>query len=597
MKPSLPEWNLKPFYKSITDPRIEEDLKAAEAAAGAFAKKYRGKIKTATAPFLAAALVEYERIMEMVMKPEVYAFLLFSMDQSNMEVGAFQQKIKMRDIETSQKMIFFELELLRIPAQKMERLLAAKPLANYSRYLQKLSERRKHRLSEKEEMILTQKYLTSRSAFVRLFDQITSKKRYAFEYKGKKYDLLQMEVLNMRMSPDRGLRKAAAEAFTAGLRDLSEYHVYIFNVLMQDSAIVEKLLNFRTVGEARHLDNEINESVVKLMSQTVEQNGSIIRDYYKLKAKGLGINRLKFYDMLAPVTKDDEKISYPKMQAVIMRAFEQFHPKYAAIAQKFFDEGLIDAPIRSGKAGGAFCMSASPKTPVYILINFDGRVHNTSVLAHELGHGINGVLMKKQTPINYDNPTILAEVASLFSELVLFDYQLAHAASDEEKRILVAERIEDLAGNIFRGVSVYNFEYAAHKMSREKGELSAGQLSNLWIENQKVIYKDTLDTTGGYENWWAYIGHFYHYSPAFYYYGYAFGALTALAMYAQYKSGKNKDAFLKKYFRFLSVGSSASPADRLKEFGFDVNDREFWMTGLSAMKDLLKQFKKLSKKR
>jgi oligoendopeptidase F len=595
MKPNLPDWNLKRFYKGITDPKISEDFKAAETAAAHFAKKYRGKLKGANAPYLAKALAEYEKMIEMVMKPEIYGFLLFSMDHSKPEIGGFYQKIKAQTIQVSEKFIFFELELLRIPPQTMQKLLVSNQLVNYRRFLEKLSERRKHRLSEKEEKILTQKYLTSRSAFVRMYDQITAKKRYAFEYKGKKYNLLQTEILNLRMNPDRGLRKAAAEAFTNGLKDLSEHHVYIFNVLMQDTAITDKLLNFHTLTEARHLDNEISESAIKLMCGLVEKNSSIIRDYLKIKAKALRLTRLKFYDTLAPAFQKDEKISYAKMESLIHKSFENFHPRYAAVAKKFFEEGRIDAPIRKGKTGGAFCISPNPNIPSYILVNFDGKLHDVSVLAHELGHGINGELMRKQTLVNYDNPTILAEVASLFSELILFDYQLAKANNDFDKRALIAERIEDLAGNIFRGVSVYNFEHAAHKASRESGELTADQLNKLWIEKQGEMYKDAIDTDGGYENWWAYIGHFYHFSPAFYYYGYAFGALTALAMYAQYKASENKGAFLKKYFRFLSVGSSMSPTDRLKEFGFDVNDKEFWMTGLSAMKDLLRQFKKLNK--
>jgi oligoendopeptidase F len=592
----LPDWDLSHLYKTVSDPAIEQDLNFAESTAKKFNNLYRGRISTLTDIKLAKALVQYEKITELMTKPNMFGFLLFSMDSSKPAVGAFYQKIKVRTTKIAEHVIFFELELLTINNSKFKKLIDSNKLKNYKRYLEILFKQKKHRLSEKEEVILAQKSLTSRSAFVRLFDQLAGQRRFKFEYKGKKFNLQQTEILNLRLDKDRGLRKAASESFTAGLKEASEINTYILNVLIQDTELVEKLTNFTSLAQSRHEDNEIEESTVELMCKTVFENKHIIQDYLKIKAKSLGLKQLKFYDTIVPVHQNNKKITFDEMRKTISHAFKAFHPKYEQMSSEFFSQNRIDAPVRAGKSGGAFCMSASPNTPPYILINFDGKSHDVATLAHELGHGINGELMRKQTVLNYNNPTILAEVASLFSEFVLFDYQMTHTSELKQKSALLAEKIEDLAGNIFRGVSVFKFEYAIHKASRENGELTTEQFNKIWIESQQNMYGQTIDTTGGYEYWWSYIAHLYHFSPPFYYYGYAFGAITALALYSQYKSSSDKDVFLDKYFEFLSSGSTVSPEEKLKKFGFDINSAQYWNQATSVLKDMLSEFKNLQGK-
>ena len=594
-KQQLPEWNTSVFYKNIKDSKIQANLKAAEKSAINFAKKYRGKLNGVNDKTLAKILAEYEDASELVTKPYMYGFLLFSMDSSDSQIGAFYQSIKIHATKISEHFVFFDLELLSFPDKKLMELANAKPLTNYKRFLERLIKQKSHRLSEKEEIILAQKSLTSRSAFVRLFDELKGKQRFSFEHKGKKYDLNQTEILNLRMSPDRGLRKAAADGMTSGLKESSDINSYILNVLMRDSAIVERFTNYTKLVQSRHEDNEIEEATIQTMVTTVQDHSGIIREYLKIKAKKLGLKQIKFYDTVVPIFKNDYKVTFIDTKKIILDSFKEFDKGYADIASKFFSENRIDVPLRKGKSGGAFCMSASPKTQPYILINFDGKSHDVSTLAHELGHGINGELGRKQNLLNYGDPTILAEVASLFSELILFDYQIKNAATNKEKAALLAEKIEDLAGNVFRGVSVYNFEYAAHKASREEGELSTEKFNLLWIKTQGDMYKDSIDTTGGYEYWWSYIAHFYHFSPAFYYYGYPFGALTALALYAQYKKLDDKKDFVEKYYEFLSVGSSVSPLEKLKIFGFDINSQEYWQSALAVLASFLKDFKRLQK--
>ena len=594
-KQSLPEWDLSVFYRDMKDPKIQKDLKNAELSAVSFAKKYRGKLAAVSDKQLAKILSDYEDLIELAMKPDIYGFLLFSMDSSKPEVGAFYQGLKVQTTKIFEHFVFFELELIKFSDIKFKQFIISKALINYKRYLERLQKQKQHRLSEKEEIILAQKALTSRSAFVRLFDQLNSKRRFKFEFKGKKYDLSQTEILNLRMDLNRGLRKAAAEGFTKGLQEASEINTYILNTLMQDSEIVERFTNYTTLAQARHEDNEIDEQAVETMCQAVLSQNRIIQNYLKIKAKKLKLPQLKFYDTLVPVFSDDSKVTFGQMKKEILDSFKVFDPKYAEMANDFFEFGRIDAPLRKGKSGGAFNMSASPKTPSFILVNFDSKQQDVSTMAHELGHGINGDLNREQNLVNYGNPTILAEVASLFSELIHFDYKFKHAKDDSEKAGLLAGKIEDLAGNIFRGVSVYNFEYECHKTSRESGELTTEQINKLWIDTQTKMYKDAIDTTGGYEICWSYIAHFYHFSPAFYYYGYAFGALTALALYAQYRLLEDKTEFIQKYYEFLSVGSSVSPYDRLKAFGFDINSKEYWLNALGVLDTFLQDFKKIHK--
>jgi oligoendopeptidase F len=596
MAEKLPQWDLSVFYKGINDPQIKKDFDQTLAMATGFAKKYKGKIDSKlSAAKLARLLNELESIYELYAKYGYYSYLQSSLHNNDPVYGSFYQKIQTDSQQVGNTLVFFELELGNLPEDKIRGFIKAPELSNYKHYLQRVLDYKPHRLTEPEEKILNLKYLTSRAALVRLFDQIISSKKFKVKVGRLVKEVLSSEIISMLQNKDRSMRKAAADAYTAGLKEELSLFTFILNMLMQDQQLVDGLRRYKKPEDPRHLDNEMSSADIEAMCAAVSKNYSLFQKYYAFKQKALGLKQLNFYDRMAPYPmSSNKKFTFEEIRKLILTGFEAFDKEYRKHAEKFFEEGRIDAPVRSGKTTGAFCCGITPKLPPFILMNFQGNLEDVATLAHELGHGVNDVLMQKQSLFNYGVPTVTAEIASIFSEMVLFSHLMQSDLSTKEKFILLTDKIEDLAGNIFRGVSVYEFEREIHYKRRQGNELTSEDISQTWIKHQSKAMGKQVILKGGYEVWWSYIGHFYHFSPPFYYYGYAFGALSALVFYSKYlEEGRE---FIDKYLNFLSLGTSVSPKEALKTVGLDPEDSKMWQKGLSVFESLVKQAQNLHKK-
>ena len=392
------------------------------------------------------------------------------------------------------------------------------------------------------------------------------------------------------------MRKAATDGFTRGLEEESRRLTFIFNTVIQDKGTDDRFTRFPNPEAARHLSNQISRESVDSMVGAVMSSTGIVSRYYKLKAKLLGIPKLTDYDRYAPLpSRTNTEISFAEARKIIIEASERFSPEYAEIADLFFRRRWIHAAPSEGKRSGAFCAFITSDTHPYVLVNYTGSLREVLTLAHELGHGIHAYLMRKRGYINYNVPLTIAETASVFGEMTVFNYLQSKVTDPRERLRLYCAKLEEMFATVFRQVVMHRFEQSIHS-ARKKGELSTTQLCDYWMTHQNEMFNGSVHLTPGYRYWWGYISHFIH-SP-FYVYAYAFGELLTVALYAQYQNAKEsgKDGkWVERYLGMLALGDSAPPAELVKPFGISLERREFWLGGLGIIRSMLGTVEKLAK--
>ncbi len=587
---NLPVWDLSAYYSGIDDPKIEVDISEAKKKAEDFELKYRGKIDASTSPeYILQAIKESEEIGRQAAWPIIYAMNVHAVDSLKPEHGALLQKTQKAAVDLGSKMTFFGLQFNDLPTERLTELSKDKLLKNYRHFFEKIIEHKPHRLTEKEEIILQQKALTGGAAFVRLFDDHFAAKKFNITIDGKETALNESAVLDLMRDSDRAKRKAAAESLTKGLQLDQRLLSYIYNTLGEDHSIDDNLTKFSTPEESRHLDNDVTGAVVETMTSVVSENYSVVQDYYKEKKKWLGLDELYEYDRYAPLAESNVNYPYNEAKEMVLGSFKKFSKEFADDAELFFSKNWIHAPVMEGKRGGAYCSGGTPDKHPLVLLNYNGKLDDVSTMAHELGHGVNDYLMKDLDLTNYDTPLVLAETASVFAEMLLFDDLKQKITDKKEKFALYASKIEGMFATVFRQISMYQFELSFHNNRRTKGELSTDQINQLWMDTQTRMFGDSVKFNPGYETWWSYIPHFIH-SP-FYVYSYAFGELLVLALYAKYK--QEGESFVPKYLELMRAGVTASPQELLAPLGIDLNDRAFWQGGIDIIKDMVEETKNL----
>jgi oligoendopeptidase F len=578
-------WDLSDLYAAHDDPRIDLTIKDCHARAERFADRFRALIQdreTLTAESLLQGLRELEIIYESLGRVGSYAGLLYAADTAKPEYQDLTQRVEQRSTEVRNLLLFFELEWLKFDDTIASRLMADPTLAAYRHYLISLRRYRPHTLTELEEKVINDRDNTGRNAFGRLFSEITSSLTFSFEKQGEKADLNLSQILSLLHEHDRGLRQSAMETLYNGLSQHGQVLTFIYDTLIQDQLTMDRLRSYPDPMAQRHLFNEIDGAAVKTMMAVVEENYGLAHDYFRLKAKLLTLPRLALYDQYAPVGKEVKPFPYHQARQVILAAFDAFDPKFRQIAAEFFDKNWIDAEIRKGKRGGAFCASPSPQLHPYILCNYDDNLRDVMTVAHELGHGLHGCLSRKQNYFNYDTPLTTAETASVFGEMLVFDYLLARQTAPQVQIALLAGKLEDIFATVFRQNVLTRFEELAFAARKEK-RLTPEALGNLWLEANGKYYGNAVEMPDGYRWGWSYIPHFIH--SRFYCYSYVFGQLLVLALYRMYKDeGKT---FVPKYLALLEAGGSDSPEALLKPLGVDIHDARFWRKGFEEIKELV----------
>lgn len=583
-------WNLADLFDGPDDPQIEAALDRSAELASAFAAEYRERLGELSAAELCAAIDAYEAVQEPTARAGAYAQLLFAADTAAARHGALLQRVQERGTEIRNLLLFFELEWVALDLERAEALLADPALARRRHLLQSMRRYRPHVLTEPEERILGETANTGRHAMSRLFDELMSSLIFRVERDGTPQEMGEEEVLSLLYAPEREVRRAGARGLTEGLRESSRTLAFIFNTLVHDKAIEDRLRSYGGPMDARNLANEIDSaSVDSLISASVARYPLVAR-YYRLKARLLGLDALADFDRYAPIAGAEGERSFDAARQIVLDAYGDFAPQLADVARRFFDERWIDAELRPGKRGGAFCASTVPSVHPYVMLNYTGNLRDVMTVAHELGHGVHQQLAAPHGLFEQDTPLTTAETASVFGEMLVFRRLMREESDPKVRLALLCGKIEDAFATVFRQVAMTRFEQSLHGARRDEGELPIPRVNELWMAANRPMFGDSVELTDDYAWWWLYIPHFVH-SP-FYCYAYAYGELLVLALLRRYDE-EGAD-FVPRYLELLAAGGSEPPAALLARIGLDVTDPDFWDGGLALLEDLVSQAEALA---
>ncbi|MGI8803216.1 MAG: M3 family oligoendopeptidase [Solirubrobacteraceae bacterium] len=558
---------------------VEAALDESTERAERFAERYRGALAEMDAAGLAEAMAELAAINELVGRAGSYAQLRFSTDTADQSRGALMQKVDERATALETRLLFFDLEWAALDDGRAEELLVAEGLDFCRHYLRNARRYRPHLLSEPEERIFSEKALTGRNAWGRLFEELTS----AIEVEVDERTVTLDEALSRLASPERETRRESAEAVTRALEPGLRTRAFVFNTLLADKATDDRLRSYPHWLAGRNLANEASDESVAALIEAVRGRYELPRRWYRLKAELLGIDKLADYDRMAPVSTEDVRVDWPEASELVLDAYGSFSPRLGALAERFFTEHWIDAPPRAGKRGGAFCAYTVPSVHPYVMLNYTGRRRDVLTLAHELGHGVHAALAAEQGVFHQHTPLTLAETASVFGEALTFGRLLEAAPSPASRLALLAEDIEGAIATVFRQVAMNRFESLVHTERRERGEIAVERFAELWTESQTEMLGDSVEITEGYRGWWSYVPHFIN-VPG-YVYAYAYGQLLALSVYQRYR--EQGDGFAESYLDLLAAGGSRSPHELGAMVGIDLADPGFWDSGLALVENQL----------
>ncbi|MGA2027956.1 MAG: M3 family oligoendopeptidase [Syntrophobacteraceae bacterium] len=570
-------WDLGDLYSGTSDPQIEADTKWLRERVLSFSS-YRGKVAGLGPEDLLEAVARLEEINERAQKLLAYAYLNFSTQTSNPAASAFFQSRKELYSEIRRDTLFFELEWSKLEDSRAEELASGPLLSKYHHYLISLRRYKPHLLSEPEERILAEKEPAGASAWGALFDKMLSQLKFGEKKR------TESELLSELYSPDREVRKRAATELSDGFQSVLPSLTHIFNTVLLDKSIDDRLRRYPHWLSSRNLSNEAGDAMVGALVNAVCSRYDLVQRYYRLKRKLLGYEELFDYDRYAPVQVPAEaKTSWDEAKAIVLTSYGDFSAEMEKIALRFFKERWIHAPVLPGKRSGAFAHPVVPSSHPYVFLNFTGSRRDVMTLAHELGHGIHQYLARSQGLFNSDTPLTTAESASVFGEMLVFRSVLKRTASQVERLGLLCSKIEDTFATVFRQVAMNRFEEAVHNARRTRGELDPDFISSAWIETQTAMFGDSVRLLDHYRTWWSYIPHFVH-SPG-YVYAYAFGELLVMALYEQYL--RDGPDFVPRYLAFLRSGGKAGPEELLRPFGVDLADAGFWDRGIRIIEMLV----------
>ena len=517
---------------------------------------------------------EVEAIEEVAGKAGTYASLRFSTDTSDPARGALLQRVQERGTAIETKLLFFGLEWAALDDAKADELLAADGL-DFARHFLRMERRyRPYLLSEPEEKILTEKQVSARAAWARLFAEQVS----AVEV-GAKREALDVALARLS-SNDRSVREQTARDVTEALQPGLRTRGFIFNTLLADKATDDRLRGYPSWISGRNLSNQVSDESVEALVHAVQgRYEAIPQRWYRLKAQMLSLPKLADFDRAAAVTGEEPVFRWGEARDLVLDAFGSFSPDLEREARRFFDERWIDAPVRAGKRGGAFATTAVPSVHPYVMLNFTAKRRDVLTLAHELGHGLHFALAAPQGILQQHTPLTVAETASVFGEAIVFGRLLDQAETPESRLGLLAEAIEGAIATVFRQTAMNRFEDAVHTARRSEGELSVERFGELWADSQHALFGDAVEVTEGYRSWWSYVHHFV--SVPGYVYAYAYGQLLALAVYGRYE--EEGESFVPAYIDLLSAGGSKSPEQLGEIVGIDLADPGFWDKGLALV--------------
>ena len=579
-------WSLDDLFPGMNTPDLEAAFPKLEALVAEFEKVRPELTPEISAERFMEIMKLDEEATRLAYKLNAFASLSFSQDTQDQAAQSLMARVDQFMAELSNRSLFFSLWWKDLPDAAAERLMAAAGDLRY--FLEEMRHFKPHTLSEAEEKIVNLKNVTGSSALGNLYNSITNRYAFKLTVDGEEREMTRGELMVYARHHDPELRAAAYQEL---------YRVYgidgpilgqIYQTLVRDWRNEQLALRkFAAPISARNLANDIPDAVVDTLLAVSQRNAGIFQRFFRLKARLLGVEKLRRYDVYAPVVKSDKKYAFDEAVNVVLDPFYQFAPRVSELARRVFAEGHIDSEVRKGKRGGAFCASTVPELTPWVLLNYQGRADDVATMAHELGHAIHAMLASHHSIYTYHSSLPLAETASTFGEMMLIDRLMAEESDDAVRRDLLFKQIDNSYATILRQAFFALFERQAHEMTAQGA--SVDELSAAYMENLKTQFGDAVEVSDEFKWEWVSIPHIYQ--VPFYVYAYSFGQLLVLSLYQQFK--KEGKSFKPRYLKILSTGGSEAPVKILAEAGIDIYQDFFWQGGFDVLSGLVDQLEKL----
>jgi oligoendopeptidase F len=591
MPDTCPIWNLTDLYDAIGSADIQTDIAACRRDAAALATRFKGRLADLDGDALAAAIGDYEAVLERLGRIQSHAQLMFAANTVDPATAKHHQSVREVSAEIGAQLLFVELELARMDGDRLDALLASAALARFHPWLRRVRAMAPHQLSDEIETMIAERAPTGVGAWVRLFDETMTGLRFPFDGGA----VTEAEILDALSSTDAAKRRQAGMSLSTTLKDNQRLLSLVINTVAKDKAIEDGWRGFSRPVASRNLANDVDDEVVDALVSAVDQrNADLAHRYYALKAGWMGQKQIDWWDRNAPLPGDDDRrYGWDEAKSIVLDAFESFDPAMAATAAPFFSENWIDAAPRAGKSSGAFSHPAVPSVHPYILMNFAGKSRDVMTLAHEMGHGVHQVLAADQGYLMSDTPLTLAETASVFAEMLTFRRLLDSQDDPVVRRFMLAAKVEDMLNTVVRQIAFHNFETQLHN-SRARAELTADEISDIWMDTQRAALGPAVRIGDDYRPIWGYVPHFVH--TPFYVYAYAFGDCLVNALWQQYQLARaagTAASFIEKYTALLRAGGTVRYDEALARFNLDPRQPQFWSLGLDMISGMIDELEGL----
>lgn len=580
------KWCLADLYPGFNTPELESAFDVIEEQVTSFEGLRSNLISDMPADRFLDVVRASEEMSRVAHKLYAFAGLSFAADTQNQTAQSLQSRVQQFLADMENRTLFFDLWWKDLDDENAKRLMDV--AGDYQYYLEEMRHFKPHTLSEPEEKVINLKNVTGSQALITLYSSITSRYVFKIEVDGETKELTRGQLMAYVQGPDPDLRAAAYQELYRVYGDDGPILGQMYQTRVRDWRNENVTMRkFSSPMAVRNLGNDIPDKAVDTLLEVARKNTGIFQRYFKMKAKVLGMEVLRRYDVYAPVVKAEKEFEFASAAEMVLDSFSEFVPKVGELAQRVFDENHMDSEVRKGKRDGAFCWSVTPEMTPWVLLNYQGRARDVATMAHELGHAIHSMLASHHSAFTYHSSLPLAETASTFGEMMLTDRLLAEESDEDVRRDILFKQVDDAYATIMRQTYFALFEKEAHEMVVKNA--SVDELAAAYMENLKEQFGDSLDISDEFKWEWVSIPHIYH--TPFYVYAYAFGQLLVLSLYQQFK--QEGEAFKPKYLKILSAGGSEAPAKILSEAGIDIESAEFWQGGFDVVDGLVKQLEEL----
>ena len=580
------KWSLDDLYPGFNTPELESAFDAIEEQVTSFEGLRSNLTPDMPADRFLDVVRASEQMTRVAIKVSSFAGLAFSADTQDQAALSLQARVQQFLADMENRVLFFDLWWKDLDDENAKRLMETS--GDYRYYLEEMRNFKPHTLSEPEEKIINLKNVTGSNALITLYSSITNRYVFKVEVDGEVKELTRGQLMALVQGSDPDLRAAAYQELYRVFGDDGPILGQMYQTRVRDWRNENLTLRkFRSPMAVRNLSNDIPDNAVDALLDVARKNVGIFQRYFKMKAKVLGVKKLRRYDIYAPVVQAEKTFEYASAAEMVLDSFDDFDPKIAELARRVFDENHLDSEVRKGKRDGAFCASTLPETTPWVLLNYQGRARDVATMAHELGHAIHAMLAAHHSTFTFHSSLPLAETASTFGEMMLTDRLLADESEEDVRRDILFKQVDDAYATIMRQSYFALFEKKAHQMVVDNA--SVDEIAAAYMENLKEQFGDSLELSDEFKWEWVSIPHIYH--TPFYVYAYAFGQLLVLSLYKQFM--EEGDAFKPKYLKILSAGGSEAPAKILGEAGIDIESAEFWQGGFDVVNELVKKLEEL----